>query len=357
MTPLLKALKIGSVGLRNNLALAPMAGITNAAFRSLCLEGGAGLVVSEMVSAESIRYGNKKSLKLLEILPSEHPIATQIFGADPESMAAAARLAAEMGADIIDINAGCPMKKVLRSGAGAALMKEPLILEAIVKKTVKAVKTPVTVKLRCGLAPGEVISPRLARVIEGAGAAAITLHARAASSFHTGPADYDAMAATAAAVKIPVFGNGGARTALDAAKILGTGCAGAAVGRAAVENPSVFMEIAEGLEAAELNGGVAGTVLSPAKHNGGVVDPEKRIKLFIRFLELNTALYGRTPEGGDEGVVRARKLVGYWLKGFPDSSALRGNFMKVSGLNEAMALLLQYIEKLDSAARTGPLGS
>ncbi len=303
-----------------------MAGITNAAFRSLCIEGGAGLVVSEMVSAESIRYGNKKSLKLLEILPSEHPIAMQLFGADPESMAAAARLAEDLGADIIDINAGCPVKKVLRSGSGAALMKEPAILEAIVAKTVIAVKAPVTVKIRCGLTSGEVISPRLARVIEGAGASAITLHGRAAANFHTGPVDYDAMAATAAAVKIPVFGNGGARTAGDAVKILETGCAGVAIGRAAVENPSVFLEIADNLRDGSLQ-----AIQS---------DPARRIKLFIRFLELNTVLYG-----GDEGVVRARKLVGYWLKGFPDSSALRGDFMKAAGLNEARALLLQYIKE------------
>jgi nifR3 family TIM-barrel protein len=320
---LVKALKIGPIELKNNLALAPMAGITNAAFRLLCIEGGAGLVVSEMVSAESIRHGNKKSLKLLEISPGEHPIAMQIFGADPESMAVAAGFVSELGADMVDINAGCPVKKVLRSGSGAALMKEPLILEAIVKKAVKAIKVPVTVKIRCGLTAGEVISPRLARVIEGAGASAITLHGRAASDFHTGPVDYDAMAATAAAVKIPVFGNGGARTAADAAKILETGCAGVAIGRAAVENPSIFFEIAEGLKGAAHE-------VKP--------DPARRIKLFIRFLELNTVLYG-----GDEGVVRARKLVGYWLKGFPNSSALRGDFMKAAGLNEARALLLQYI--------------
>ncbi len=340
MKHLIKALKIGSVGLRNNLALAPMAGITNSAFRSLCIEGGAGLVVSEMVSAESIRYGNKKSLKLLEICPSEHPIAMQIFGADPEGMAVAARFASELGADIIDINAGCPVKKVLRSGSGAALMKEPSILEAIIKKTVKAVKLPVTVKIRCGLTSGEVISPRLARVIEGAGASAITLHGRAASSFHTGPVDYDAMAATAAAVRIPVFGNGGVRTAADACKILETGCAGVAIGRAAVENPSVFLEIAESLRGSSRDIKPDAS-LCAAKHTGGIVDFARRINLFIRFLELNTALYG-----GDEGVVRARKLVGYWLKGSPNSSALRGKFMKAAGLNEARALLLQYVEEM-----------
>ena len=312
--------------LANNLALAPMAGVTNQAFRALCVEGGAGLVVSEMVSAESIRYGNKKSLKLLSISPFEHPIALQLFGADPESVASAAALAQELGADILDINACCPVKKILRSGAGAALMKEPARPEAVVGKAVGAVRIPVTVKIRCALTPGSVISPRLARIIEGAGASAITLHGRAASDHHSGPVNLDAMAATAAAVSIPVFGNGGRRTATDAARMLATGCAGVAVGRAAVENPSVFREIAEGLA-------------KPGRR--APPDHSRRIGLFIRFLELNAALYG-----GDEGVVRARKLVGYWLKGFPNSSALRSTFMRVRSLNEAKALLLQYTDEL-----------
>ena len=329
MNALIKKLKIGSVELRNNLALAPMAGITNAAFRSLCIEGGAGLVVSEMVSAESIRYGNKKTLKLLEIYPCEHPIAIQLFGSNPDSMALAAREAEKLGADMIDINAGCPVKKVLRSGSGAALMKEPAILEAVIKKMVGAVKIPVTVKIRSGLTAGEVISPRLAVIIEGAGASAITLHGRPASNFHTGPTDHEAFALTAAAVKIPVFGNGGVHSAAEAAKILATGCAGVAIGRAAVENPAVFTEVTEGLK-----GAVHNVTRSPAE----------KIRLFMRFLELNSILYG--PE---RGVVHARKLVGYWLKGFPRSSALRASFMAAGGLNEANALLLQYIKERQEA--------
>lgn len=326
MKQFIKKLKIGSVELKNNLALAPMAGITNAAFRSLCLEGGAGLVVSEMVSAESIRFGNRKTLKLLEIYPSEHPIAIQLFGANPESMALAAKEAEKLGADIIDINAGCPVKKVLRSGSGAALMKEPALLETIIKEMVKAVKVPVTVKIRSGLVSGEILSPRLALIIEGAGASAITLHGRPASNFHTGPIELEAFAKTAAAVKIPVFGNGGVRGPDDAAKLFEAGCAGVAIGRAAVGDPGVFADVAEGL------GG---------KGPAAPRNTEQKIRLFIRFLELNTALYG--PE---QGVVRARKLVGYWLKGFPRSSALRASFMKARALPEAEALLLQYIESI-----------
>ena len=311
--------------LANNLALAPMAGVTNRAFRALCVEGGAGLVVSEMVSAESIRHGNRKTLKLLSISPSEHPIALQIFGSDPDSMAAAAAAAQETGADIVDINAGCPVKKVLRSGSGAALMGDPARLETIVKRAVGAVSIPVTVKIRCGLVQGEALSPDLARRLEGAGASAITLHGRPASQHHSGPVNHAALAATAAAVRIPVIGNGGVRTAEDAAKVLGTGCAGVAIGRAAVEDPSIFMEIAEGLA-------------DPSRRPG--TGHSRRIGLFIRFLELNSALYG-----GDDGVVRARKLVGYWLKGFPNSSALRCAFMRVGTLNEARTLLLQYTDE------------
>ncbi|MBI4803451.1 MAG: tRNA-dihydrouridine synthase [Elusimicrobia bacterium] len=343
MKHLIKKLKIGSVELKNNLALAPMAGITNAAFRSLCIEGGAGLVVSEMVSAESIRYGNRKTLKLLEIYPSEHPIAIQLFGSDPCIMALAAEEAEKLGADIIDVNAGCPVRKVCAQGSGAALMKEPGTLETIIKKIVKAVKLPVTVKIRSGLAAKEIISPGLAVLIEGAGASAITLHGRAAADLHGGPPDYEAFAGTAAAVKIPVFGNGGVRAAADAARILETGCAGVAIGRAAVENPAVFAEVAEGLKdgGGERKGGKTGEGGGTA-HNV-TRGPAEKIKLFMRFLELNAALYG--PE---RGVICARKLVGYWLKGFPHSSALRASFMAARALPEANALLLQYMGKHDS---------
>ncbi len=335
---LLRPVSIGGVGLKNNLALAPMAGITNAAFRILAAGGGAGLVVTEMVSAESLKYGNKRSFKMLELLPGEHPAAIQVFGADPSSMALAAQAAERAGADIVDINAGCPVKKVLRSGAGAALMKTPLLLADIVSRMVKSVKVPVTVKFRIGLAAGENLGPLLARVCEEAGAAAITLHGRPASQFHTGPVDLEAMAETAAAVKIPVFGNGGVENAAGARAVLEAGCSGVAVGRAAVFNPAVFAEIAAGL-----SGDKAEPVTSSA-----------RMKLFLRFLELNAGIYGE-----EHGLARARKLVGYWLKGVPGASGARGAFMRLKTLKEAEALLIQYIEqpgcpRPQSGFRAGP---
>jgi len=318
---LLRPLAIGGVNLKNNLALAPMAGITNAAFRILAAEGGAGLVVTEMVSAESIKYGNKKSFRMLELLPGEHPAAIQVFGADPASMALAAQAAERAGADIVDINAGCPVKKVLRSGAGAALMKTPQLLADIIASMVKSVKIPVTVKFRIGLSPAENLGPLLARVCEEAGASAITLHGRFAAQVHSGPVNLAAMAETAAAVKIPVFGNGGVAGADSARAMLEAGCAGIGIGRAAVFNPAIFAEISAGL-----SGGSAVAVA-----------PAARIVLFLRFLELNAGIYGE-----EHGMARARKLVGYWLKGLPNASGARGAFMKLKTLKEAEALLIQY---------------
>ena len=318
---LLRPVSIGPVALKNNLALAPMAGITNAAFRVLCAEGGAGLVVTEMVSAESLKYGNKRSFKMLELLPGERPAAIQLFSSDPACMALAAIEAERAGADIVDVNAGCPVHKIVRNGAGAALMRKPQLLADIISHMVKAVKVPVTVKFRVGLEAGENLGPLLARVSEEAGASAITLHGRPASQHHSGPIDLDAMAATAAAVKIPVFGNGGIENAAHARAILSAGCAGVGVGRAAVFNPAVFSEIAAGL---------SGSGVEAASQ-------AFRIKLFLRFLELNAGIYGE-----EHGLARARKLVGYWLKGLPNASAARGSFMTLKTLKEARELLIQY---------------
>ena len=321
MTSLLRPLAVGRVELKNNLALAPMAGITNAAFRVLAAGGGAGLVVTEMVSADSLKYGNKKSFRMLGLRPEEGPVAIQVFGADPSSMALAARDAESAGAAIVDINAGCPVKKVRRSGAGAELMKAPLLLADIISRMVRSVKIPVTVKFRVGLEAGENLGPLLARAAEQAGAAAITLHGRPASQFHTGPVNLEYMAETAAAVRIPVFGNGGVENAAGASALLEAGCAGVAIGRAAVFNPAVFSEIAAGL-------------------SGGDVPPPSgadRMRLFLRFLELNAELYGE-----EHGLARARKLVGYWLKGLPGAAGARSAFMRLKTLKEAEELLIQY---------------
>ncbi len=326
---MIKKITIGSLELKNNLFLSPMAGITNGAFRLLCLEGGAGLAGSEMVSSESIKYANKKSFKMLDILPGEHPIAIQIFGADPRAMAYAAALVQEAGADIVDINASCPVKKILRSGSGAMLMKNPLVLADIISSVKKKVKIPVTVKFRVGFTERENLSVSLAKIAEDAGADAVAVHGRPVSRMHAGNIDLDALNKTALAVGIPVIGNGGIANAEGAGAILSAGCAAASIGRAAVSNPRIFSEIK-----AELEG-----------KQSKVADANEKIKMFIRFLVLNSEIYGET-----HGIVRARKLVGYWLKGLRGGAELRGRFMEMKNLNEARALLLQYIADNENRA-------
>ena len=312
----IRPVKIGNVTVKNNLALAPMAGITNSAFRRLAAEGGAGLVVTEMVSAESIKYGNKKSFKMLELYPGEMA-AVQVFGADPASMALAARAAADYGAAIIDINAGCPVRKVTRNGAGSALMGNPVLFGRIIEAAAKAVKIPVTVKFRVGLRPGEICGPELAKIAESSGAAAITLHGRYASAMHSGPVDMDAVAASAAAVRIPVYGNGGITDSAGVKAFLEAGCKGAAIGRASVYNPMIFREI----EAAFSGGKIS-------------VSEKDRLAMFLRFLRLNAELYGE-----EKGLSAARKLAGYWLKGLPGAASARMRFMTLTKLAEAEELV------------------
>jgi len=323
---MIEPLSVGTLKLVNNMALAPMAGITNAVFRLLAGEGGAGLCVTEMISAESIKYNNRKSFKMLELMPGEKAVAVQIFGSDPGSMALAAAAAEKAGAAAVDINAGCPVKKILRSGAGAELMKKPCLLADIVYRVRRNVKVPVTVKFRVGLVRGNILSPELARVCEEAGASALTLHGRYACDFHSGEPDLEAVFKTASAVKIPVFGNGGIDSPAMAEKYFAAGCRGISVGRAAIYNPYIFSEIK-----AFINDGV----------NISVQDSD-RLKLFWRFLKLNSGLYGE-----QQGLVRARKLIGYWLKNIPEASSMRQAFMRVSTLSQAEELLIRYIPGID----------
>ncbi|MBU2529666.1 MAG: tRNA dihydrouridine synthase DusB [Elusimicrobia bacterium] len=321
---IIKKIKIGGFELENNIFLSPMAGITNSAFRCFCLEGGAGLVASEMVSTESLKFLSKKSFEMLKVLPSEHPVAVQIFGSDPEVMANAAVYVEAEGADIVDINASCPVKKILRSGSGAMLMKNPVLMSNIIKAIKKKVKIPVTIKFRVGFTEKENLSIELARIAEESGADAITVHGRPVSRMHNGEVNLDFMHKTASAVSVPLIGNGGIVSAKTARDMLKAGCDAVSIGRAAVGNPRIFSEII-----AELNGKA---VESTENYD--------KIKMLIRFVTLNSELYGEV-----YGVIRARKLVGYWMKGLKGGAELRKNFMEAGNLNEAKALLLQYIQK------------
>lgn len=314
----IKPLKIGGFVCKNNLVLGPMAGITDTPFRILCLQGGAGLVCAEMVSAHALQYSNKKSIKMLQADSKEHPLSMQVFGGDAQTIALACRLAEESGADIIDINAGCPVKKVNKAGAGCVLMKDPEKIAHIVSAAVKSVKVPVTLKTRVSLNRSDILGPMLAKIAQDNGAAAITLHARAAVDVHSGPPNLNALEDACKAVTIPVIGNGGVTDEASAKAMFETGVSGIMIGRGAIGNPFIFKELEEKL------GGGSATPLTPCD----------KIKMFKELVHENVKFYGE-----NTGISRSKKTVGYWVKGFNDSSAVREKFVRAVTLKEADEIL------------------
>ena len=318
-------LKIGSFTAPNNLVLAPMAGITDTPFRILCLKGGAGLVCAEMVSAHALHYGNPKSGRMLQVAQKEHPVSMQIFGADEETIAQAAQQAQAQGADVIDLNAGCPVKKINKAGAGCVLMKDELKLGRLIEAAVKAVKIPVTLKTRIALNHKELLAVRLAKLAQNAGAAALTLHARAAVDMHSGEPNIAAVGEACAAVNIPVIGNGGITNAQVARQFLDAGCAGVMIGRGAVGNPFIFEDISAGL---------SGQPVVP-------ITAKRRLEIYLELVRQNVAYYGERI-----GVNRSRKTAGYWISNFPNAAEVRAQFVRMDSLAEIEVLLSKSITAL-----------
>ena len=244
---------IGAVEVKTPIMLAPMAGVTDLAFRSLCREYGAGLTVTEMVSSKALMYQDKKSIALMRLGEGESPAAVQIFGSDPVCMGEAAAKTAELAApDIIDINMGCPVK-VVSSGDGSALMKSPERARDVIESVVKSVSLPVTVKYRKGFDSGSVNAVEFGKMCEEAGASAVTVHGRTRAQMYSGRADRDIIRAVKAAVGIPVFANGDIFTGGDAKKMLDfTGCDGVAIARGAMGSPWIFREAKAALEGREI---------------------------------------------------------------------------------------------------------
>ena len=297
-------LKIGSVTLDNNILLAPMAGVTDLPFRLLCREQEAGLVCMEMVSAKAILYKNKNTESLLTIHPQEGPVSLQLFGSDPKILSEMARQIEERPFSILDINMGCPVPKVVGNGEGSALMKQPKLVEEIVTAVVKAVKKPVTVKIRKGFNDTCVNAVEIARIAEQCGAAAVMIHGRTREQYYTGEADWEIIAKVKDKLSIPVIGNGDIKDGVSAEAILRqTGCDGIMVGRAARGNPWIFRQIAAYLQ--------DGTVL-PA--------PEKEE---IRAMILRHAKMQLAYKGEYTGIREMRKHVSWYTAGMPDSARLR----------------------------------
>jgi nifR3 family TIM-barrel protein len=301
---------IGAVRLDNPFLLAPMAGVSDPPFRRLCRQGGAGMVCAEMVSANALHFGDKRSLGMLEVFPDEHPVSLQVFGAEPDRLAAAARRAEEAGADVVDLNCGCPVRKITSGGAGIGLMNDESNFARCVEAMSRAVRVPVTVKIRLGRLRGENRGPRFARLAESAGAAAVFVHARSMEDRHSGPPDLTGLKETVESVRIPVFGNGGVRTAEEARLMMdGTGCAGVLIGQAAMGNPFIFAELLSGEGAPPAAG------------------PRRRLELLRWHARMNVEYFGE-----ERGLVRLRKTFGSYMKGLPRAAEFRGRAYQIRDL-------------------------
>ena len=321
-------MRIGHIELANPVILAPMAGVTDLPFRLLAKEMGCGLVYSEMVSDKGLIYDNTHTKKLLAIDARERPVALQIFGSEPENMAKAARIVAAAGADIIDINMGCPTSKIVKNGEGSALMRNPVLAGRIIAAVVEAAGgMPVTVKFRKGWDETSVNAVQIARMAEQAGAAAVSVHGRTREQFYSGQADWSIIRDVKQAVAIPVIGNGDIRTPQDAERMLTeTGCDGIMIWRGAQGNPCIFRQVTHYLATGQ-------TLPLPALG--------ERIDMLLRHLDM---LVGH--KGEYTGIREMRSHAAWYTKGLPSSAELRLTFNQAATRDDFIRIMENYRQEL-----------
>lgn len=321
--------KIGNVEINNKVVLAPMAGISNSAYRRIVKEMGCGLVVCEMVSDKAIFYGSTKTIDMLYMTDFERPISQQIFGSDLESFKVAAKFIEEkMHPDIIDINMGCPVPKVAtRAQAGSALLKNPEKVYEIVKAVADTVSVPVTVKIRSGWDANSINAVEIAKVCEKAGASAIAVHPRTRSQGYSGKADWTIIKKVKESVNIPVIGNGDIKNPIDAKRMIDeTGCDAVMIGRAAIGNPWLIRDTIEYLENE--------TILEKPSYSEIIEMIKKHLNYLLETKKENIA------------VKEMRTHISYYLKGMPKSSEVKEKVFKVTTKDELFSILDDYLQKL-----------
>lgn len=324
----MQTLQIGNVTLKNNLILGPMAGVTDLPFRLLCAEQGAGLLCMEMVSAKAILYNNKNTKAMLTIDEREHPVSLQLFGSDPQIMGDIAKRLEDEGVpfDILDINMGCPVPKVVNNGEGSALMKQPLLAGQIVEAMAKATSRPVTVKIRKGFDDAHVNAPELAHIAQESGAAAVAVHGRTREQYYSGQADWSVIRKVKETVQIPVIGNGDILTAADAIRMREeTGCDGFMVARGAQGNPWIFVQILHEWETGE-------PLEKPSL--------QEMADMMLRHARMQIAFKGEYV-----GIREMRKHAAWYTGGYHGASHVRRALSEVESYSQLEELIHKFINE------------
>ncbi len=313
-------MKIGNLEISNNVFLAPMAGVTDLPFRLLCRQEGCGMLYTEMVSAKAILYNNKNTEDLMRVEPGENPIAIQLFGSDPQIMGEMAKRVEERPFDMIDVNMGCPVNKIVNNGEGSALMKDPVLAGKIIEAMAKSVKKPVTIKIRKGFDDEHVNAVEMAHIAQESGAMAVAVHGRTRQQFYSGKADWDIIRKVKESVSIPVIGNGDIMCAEDAVRMFKeTGCDAVMVARGSQGNPWIFNQIAEYMKT-------------------GVKPPKPSTEEVKAMIKKHAALLLKY-KGEYTGIREMRKHFAWYTAGYPHSASLRRQINDVETFEQLEALV------------------